>query len=247
MLDSALLHSLLPDVSLRVLEETASTNTDAREWLKAGAAHGSLTVAARQSGGRGRMGRVFVSPEGGLYMSLVLKSALPAGMITTLCAVAVRRVVAEICGMALDIKWVNDLQRAGKKVCGSLCGGVYAGDRLLGVIAGIGLNVSRGEFPPELRQIAASLYPAGKAPAPLEVFAARITQEILDMLPLAPAHMAEYRAACITLGRRVWWHQGEALREGLALDVDDSGGLRIRTDEGEVTLSAGEVSIRPRD
>ena len=141
--------------------ETASTNLDARRWLQDGAAHGSLVAADRQTAGRGRLGRSFASADGGLYMSVVIKSDLPAGVLTTLCAVAVRRAIQELTGKTADIKWVNDLQIDGKKICGILCEGVWQGDRPLGVIAGIGLNICQREFPEALRDIAASLYPDG--------------------------------------------------------------------------------------
>ena len=245
MLDQALLQSLLPHMPVRVYDETASTNTDARNWLLTGAEHGSLVAAARQSSGRGRMGRAFLSQEGGLYMSLVLKSDLPAGVLTTLCAVAVRRAVAELGGPALDIKWVNDLQHRGKKVCGILCEGVWAGNAPLGVIAGIGLNVCQTSFDPALADIAASLYPEGQPPFSLEYYAAAITRQVLDLLPQAPAHMAEYRSACLTLGCQVQWQQGARQYSGLARAIDDTGALLIDTESGPVVLSAGEVSIRP--
>ena len=96
MPDIALLQQLLPGVPLLAKDETVSTNTDAKAWLLNGAAHGSLAIAGRQSAGRGRMGRAFASQSGGLYMSIVLKSDLPAGALTTLCAVAVRRAVREL-------------------------------------------------------------------------------------------------------------------------------------------------------
>jgi len=244
MFDFSLMQSLLPGVPLRLLESTGSTNSDARVWLLDGAAHGSLVAAARQKTGRGRMGRAFDSAEGGLYMSLVLRSDLPAGVLTTLCAVAVRRAVFSLTGIPLDIKWVNDLQRNGKKVCGILCEGVWQGDVLLGVVAGIGLNVRQREFPPELQEIAASLYPDGQAPVSLERFAAAIHQQIMALLPQAPAHIAEYRQACITLGKPVSWERADGRHTGIARDVDVSGALIIDTSDGPVSIAAGEVSVR---
>ena len=245
MPDLALLQSLLPDTPMQAPEETSSTNTDARRWLQNGAAHGSLVAADRQTAGRGRLGRSFASADGGLYMSVVIKSDLPAGVLTTLCAVAVRRAVKALTGITADIKWVNDLQVNGKKICGILCEGVWQGDRLLGVIAGIGLNICQREFPEGLRDIAASLYPDGHSPVDPAQFCAAIWKEIFTLLPLAPAHMAEYRQACLTLGQRVYWENAAGRREGMARDVDDTGALLIDTAEGPVVLAAGEVSVRP--
>lgn len=244
MPDLILLQALLPETPLQGSVETESTNTDARNWLKAGAEHGSLVIADRQRGGRGRMGRSFASEAGGLYMSLVLKTDLPAGTVTTLCAVAVRRAVRQLTGRTLAIKWVNDLQESGKKVCGILCEGVWSGSELLGVIAGIGLNVSQKTFSPELREIAASLYPDGSSPKSREAFAAAVHREIMTLLKSAPAHMAEYRKACITLGKRVQWQRDGRIFSGIARAVDDTGALCIDTESGPVLLAAGEVSLK---
>lgn len=244
MADIGLLQSLLPGIPLRAYGETVSTNNDARAWLKEGAAHGSLVLADRQTGGRGRMGRAFASEDGGLYMSLVIKSSLPAGVLTTLCAVAVRRAVAELTGLTLGIKWVNDLQYQGKKVCGILCEGVWEGDTLLGVIAGIGLNIGQRDFPEALRGIAASLYPQGDSPYSAEHFAAAIHRHVFSLLDEVPSHMAEYREACVTLGRAVRWQERGIWREGTAAAIDDSGALLIDTESGAVRLAAGEVTLK---
>ena len=247
MPDIMLLRSLLPHTPVLAPEETVSTNSDARIWLQSGAAHGSLVVADRQTAGRGRMGRSFSSQAGGLYMSLVLKSHQPAGVLTTLCAVAVRRAVIQLTGKTPGIKWVNDLQLNGKKICGILCEGVWEGDQLLGVIAGIGLNICQREFPEALRDIAASLYPEGISPIAPERFAAAIHRQIMALLLSAPGHMEEYRQACVTLGRRVTWQGQDGPREGLALDVDDTGALLIDAGGGRLCLGAGEVSIKTQN
>lgn len=239
------LASLLPGVPLLEQPTTHSTNTDARAWLLRGAAFGSLVTAQHQTGGRGRMGRVFVSQPGGLYMSVILPPDHPAGQVTTLCAVAVRRAVQQLSGISLDIKWVNDLLLGDKKVCGILCEGVWEGNQCLGIIAGIGLNVCQTSFPEELAPIVRSLYPNGQPPCDIAHFAAAIHREIMALLPESPAHMAEYRTHCLTLGRQIWWQQGDTIRTGFAQTTDDDGGLIVQTDAGVITISAGEVSVRP--
>ena len=156
MPDPTLLSRLLPGLPCLCLEETSSTNVDARAWLLKGALHGSFVIADRQQAGRGRMGRSFISDDGGMYLSIILKTQLPAGQLTSLCAVAVRHAVLSLTGITLDIKLVNDLLRQGRKVCGILCEGIWEGETLLGIIAGIGLNISQNAFPPELVSVADS-------------------------------------------------------------------------------------------
>ena len=187
MPDYSQLPALLPDVPVCILPETASTNADARALLLRGGAHGSLVVAARQTGGRGRMGRAFCSEEGGLYMSLLLRGAWPAGQLTTLCAVAVCRAVERLTQLHLDIKWVNDAQLDGKKVCGILCEGAWSGAQPLGMVAGIGINLSQPSFPPELAYIVRSLYPKGDAPCTHAQLCAAVYREIMDNLSAMPA------------------------------------------------------------
>ena len=100
----------------------ASTQERARELARAGAPHGTLVVAGVQTGGRGRLGRHWGSPEGGLWMSLVLRPGFEAGLasrITQTAAVGVARALWEI-GVEASIKWPNDLLANGKKICGIL-------------------------------------------------------------------------------------------------------------------------------
>ena len=246
MLDSLRLKALVKDGRIRVLDETVSTNRDARDWLLSDAQHGDLIVASRQTGGRGRLGRSFSSPEGGLYMSLILKTDAAAGSITTLAAVSVRRTILRLTGLETDIKWVNDLLLHDKKVCGILCENVFSGSESLGMIVGIGVNVYGDDLPEDLKKIASALYPAHKnAPISMEELAAGIHAEILANLAQIPQHMAEYRKHCITLGKQVCWTENGEAHYGEALDADDEGALIIREGESIRTIGFGEVSIRP--
>lgn len=245
MLDFTLLKTLLPDAAMRLFDEIDSTNNEALAWIKEGGRPGGLVMAERQSGGKGRKGRSFCSLPGGLYMSVLLPGGRSAGELTTLCAVAVCHAVSQLTGLQLAVKWVNDLLYEGKKVCGILCEGVWAGEENLGTVAGIGLNVCQTFFPPELAPVARSLYPDGNIPAPLEQFAAAIYHELFRLLPDTPAHMAEYRSRCVTLQKRVCWKQEGILRDGVACDVDNGGALLIETPDGMISLGAGEVSVRP--
>ena len=119
-----------------------STNTKAISMAKGGIAEAVVT-AARQTGGRGRMGNSFLSPEGGLYLS-VLTSRLKAGegvlALTPAAALAVRRAILRTYGLSCGIKYPNDLLLEGRKVCGILCESVSCGDRFC-VVVGTGINV----------------------------------------------------------------------------------------------------------
>ena len=232
---------------LRLYEETVSTNRDARAWLLSGAQHGDMIIALRQSGGRGRLGRSFISPKGGLYMSLILKTSAAPGAVTTLCAVAVHKAIRQLTGIETDIKWVNDLLLESKKICGILCENVFSGSQSLGMIAGIGVNVFGNAFPKELHPIARSLYPvAASSPISMETLAEVIREEILSGLDQIPAHIDAYRRHCITLNKDVFWTENGQTLTGRALDTTEDGALIIRLPDGKMhTVAFGEVSIRP--
>ena len=99
------------------LEEVSSTNAVLKAMPEA--KHGTVLLAKRQTAGRGRLGRSFASPEGGLDLSwLLCRKETPEQLLhlTPMVAVAVRRAIADACGLWTDIKWINDLQVQGKKV-----------------------------------------------------------------------------------------------------------------------------------
>ena len=134
-----------------------STNDEAKRMARNGAPEGTVTVADMQTGGRGRNGRSFYSPEGGLYLSLILRPTFDdMTLITPAAAVAVCRAVNKY-GFDCRIKWVNDIYKNGKKVCGILTeSDVSDGWAVLG----IGLNtVEPGEGAPD---IAGGVFPDGE-------------------------------------------------------------------------------------
>lgn len=229
--------------ALRVFGEVPSTNALAKAWAGEGAPQGACVIAERQSAGRGRFTRSFFSPEGGLYLSLVVDSGkITPGRLTTLAAVAAMKAILQVAGIQIGLKWVNDLILNGRKLGGILTEGVLLDGRLDKAVIGIGINVFTGDFPDELKAVALSL---GLESLPLarERLAAAIINYLLRHLPLAPAHMADYRAACITLGKQVRYETSAGPETGLALHVDDEGALIVKTGAGERRLLAGEVSL----
>ena len=230
---------------LLFFEQTSSTNLEAR---RAEAERG-LAVARRQEGGRGRKGRAFSSEEGGLYFSCFfrprrlspfdsLKAVLCAGL-------AVTDALKEL-GFACGLKWPNDVLLGDKKVCGILCEMVCSADEVQRLILGIGVNVNN-PLPPELTE-AANLKGLG-ADLDLNTVAAACVKALLGrigQLEEDPAGLlADYRAACLTLGRQVTV-LGEGRRfDGLCTGVDDDGFLRVRTPEGEERVVTADVSVRP--
>lgn len=243
-------------VELITLGEVGSTNTFLRELALQGAPHGTVVLADRQSAGRGRRGRSFLSPAGGIYLSILLRPQLSAdrGVRLTIAAcVGVCRALRAVCGLEGDIKWVNDIFLGGKKVCGILTEGAAGLESglLEHAVVGVGLNYLAPEegFPPGLADIAGSLYGPGERPPLLRgAMAAALIDWLMEALaqPEDEAILAEYRARSLVPGKRVLVLRGDNPREALAEAILEDGSLRVRYGDGAAEdLCSGEVSILP--
>lgn len=227
--------------------EVDSTNLRIRELASHGAAEGTLLFAAAQTAGRGRMGRSFLSPNGGLYASMLLHASDPPARDLTLTpgvAVAVSRAIARVSGVACGIKWPNDLILQKKKLCGILVESFTVGSRRELVI-GIGINVNTEQFPPAL-VTAISLFQATGARYALEPLARALGEELDAYIAAWRADctcvLPDYRRLCLNLGRTVRLSDG---RIGTAVDVDADFRLLVRfPDSREEAVSYGEVSVR---
>jgi len=205
------------------LDETDSTNRLALEARTDGA----VFVAARQTAGRGRMGRSWDSAPGlGLWMSVCLEGA-PEGL-TFAAALAVRDACAP--EAALEVKWPNDQMHGGRKVCGMLTE-VRAGWCALGI--GLNLNHLPSDFPPELRDSATSLRQISGTPCEREAVLARVLAELGRQLGRlrgggADAVFREWQSACGMIGRRV----ARGGIAGVVTGYGPAGELLVRTDDG---------------
>lgn len=218
-----------------------STNDRALAWARAGAPHGALVTADAQTHGRGRLGRAWESPPGGLYASLVLR---PRGTAWAAASLAVGLGVRE--GLArwvpqANLKWPNDVLVGGRKLCGVLCETRWFGG-VAELVAGFGINVGQTEFPAGLvaTSLALELAP-GTCPSRQEVLAA-----VLNGLSGAlgrffaggfAAIRARYEEHSAVLGRRV--RVGEEDAE--AVGFDDDGALRVRVGAATRRVEAGDV------
>ncbi len=141
----------------------ASTNIAAKALAGDGSPEGSVVVADSQTGGRGRMGRTWVSPSGvNLYFSLILRPVVPSvrvPQLTLLVAAAIHQALSNV-GFTIAplIKWPNDILVHGRKLCGVLCEMQSEPDLTHFVVVGIGINVNQSEMPQELKSVATSLF-----------------------------------------------------------------------------------------
>lgn len=242
MLDrDRIVSQLNSDYTVTVLAEIPSTNTALKEMAAQDASIGTTLIAARQTGGRGRLGRQFHSPEGGLYLSTL---TAPTDTATCCAAVAAARAIESLCDAKIDIKWVNDLYLNGRKVAGILAEGIFSPDGALSaVVLGIGINVGVTDFPDELKSIATSLGNEGFTLAREDV-AAAFLGELTNALTDSTA-MDEYRRRNIVLGRPITVMRGGETYPATAETITDAGHLLVRDENGHThALSSGEVSVR---
>ena len=246
--------------SVICLPTVDSTNNRMKELLKDNPVAGTCIIANEQTGGRGRMGRSFVSPSGtGIYLSYLMRpntSLADLSEITCWTAVAVHNAILNAYGISTDIKWVNDLYLGGRKITGILTELSIEGEVGIAtnVIIGIGVNVNHrpGDFPPELADIATSIASySGQAHLNRAVLAAEMIKALDKMSAEFPSakstYLDTYRANCLTADKDVDvinYATGDR-RKGHALAVNDDFTLSVRYEDGSVEdVRSGEVSVR---
>ena len=239
---------------VEVHEVLGSTQERARELARAGTPHGTLVVAGVQTGGRGRLGRLWGSPNGGLWMSLVLRPEFDASLasrITQTAAVGVAKALWEI-GVDARIKWPNDVLAGGKKICGILAEsnaenatGPAKERRLDYVVLGVGMNANLD--PADLRvpdrQVTTIRSELGSDVDLLELLRTLLSNldAGLDRIEDFEAVLEDWRNLNCTLGEKVRVRRfGETL-EGLAVDLSQEGALLLATSRGTVELFEGEI------
>ena len=254
----ALAQYILPGAigaEIEIHDALASTNDRAKELALAGAPHGTVVLAKRQSAGRGRFGRVFHSPDGsGVYFSCILRPEIPADravMLTCMAAVAVAQAMEALSDVDAKIKWVNDVYLGSQKACGILCeaGLNFESGKMDYVVMGIGVNVGFMEFPEELREIATSLSNHCGHAVSRTRFIAELVNRLNALYPLLETggFMAEYSRRSNVIGRQVEGHRGGEHYPATAIAISDEGNLIVRRPDGsEESLHSGEISLKFR-
>ena len=229
--------------SLLWLKETDSTQNRLKEW---NLNYGSVVVADRQTAGRGRLGRKWISQEGGLYFSFLLD---PSGFkdlvqLPLVIGIILSRSLEDF-GVEAQIKWVNDLYINRKKVAGILC--ELSGNKL---IVGIGVNVNQREIPEELRDKATSLFiETGRNFSKKDIlvnFLKYATRDLEIFKKKGFKHFKkEIEERLSFIGEEVVLI-GRELIEGKLIGISERGGVLILTEEGIKEYISGDLSLRPK-
>ena len=248
------LHTKVLGHMLHTYRTIDSTNTEAKRCSMQGAVHGTVFVADEQTGGKGRLGRKWISPPGtGLWFTLLLRpdcSPAEAANMTLISGLAVCRAIRNLYGLDARIKWPNDIVLGSKKLSGMLLEMSTEENQVDYVLAGIGVNANTGSFPEEIAYKATSLQLAcGHDIRRAELLAA-ILNEFEPLLELHRDHqvsriMQDYRELCVSIGRQVSAQRPDGLLTGTATDITPAGELVIRTPEGkDEVIFTGEVSVQ---
>lgn len=238
-----------------VLPVVDSTNEEAKRAYGQGYPDRSLFVSDRQTAGKGRRGRTWISPQGqDVFFSFLLKPDLPpecASMLTLIAAIAGVKAMESQVAEDYRIKWPNDIVLHGKKICGILTEMSADMDSVHYIVPGIGFNLNRTQFDPSIRDVASSVYLETGRKINRARFVADYVEEFMTRYDLfleeqnLSSFLKDYHSYLINVGREV-----KIIRKGqemirTALGINDRGELLVKDEKGETeTIFSGEVSVR---
>ncbi|QYO65210.1 biotin--[acetyl-CoA-carboxylase] ligase [Leptolyngbya sp. 7M] len=245
------------NIQLVFFDTIDSTNTEALRQARSGVGEGLCIVARQQTAGRGRHGRVWISENGaGLYFSIVLRPRIAPRLlplITLMSGVAVYDTLKDF-RLSPDIKWVNDILINERKISGILAETTET-DKGLAVIVGIGINIRKSNFPPEIAAIATSIEDetsqsgnnASSVPTP-EQLAQVLSNYLVHYYELLEGGnsaklISEWcRRSTYASGKNVRIISGNEVIEGITDGLEDIGALRLKKADGKIAIiHAGDV------
>jgi BirA family biotin operon repressor/biotin-[acetyl-CoA-carboxylase] ligase len=229
-----------------------STNNEAIKQARNGAEEGLCIFARQQTAGRGRHGRIWISEkDSGLYFSLVLRPKVEPKflpLMTLMTAVAVHDAIETLYDINCDIKWVNDIHVADKKICGILAETVET-VKGLAVVVGIGINLKSSNFPPEIAETATSIETEIGETPDAEILLQNLTRflsyfcDILYGASGAENIRQEWiQRSSYAYGKNVRARLENEAIEGRTCGIEENGALRIALKSGEIrAIHAGEI------
>ncbi|GAQ95572.1 BirA family transcriptional regulator, biotin operon repressor [Thermodesulfovibrio aggregans] len=238
-----------------VYDEVESTNSKANELLKQGYPSGTVVIADRQTKGKGRLGRTWISPPGkNLYMSIALKPTIPpkyATLLTLTSVVACTTALRRYTDIPVVIKWPNDMLIDDKKVGGILTELKIEGEKIKAAVVGIGINVNMTEedMPEEIKEIASSLKIYRKEDLSRGLLAVEIIKEFDKWYQLLEKRQRKtiidrWMQLSGTIGRQVKIIFTDREILATAEAIDEEGRLIVKLNDGTYEkISAGDVTL----
>mgnify|MGYP001073565476 CR=1 FL=1 len=232
---------------IRYFDRTASTSWVGKQLageIDPEKLHGMVIIAEEQTGGFGRLGRAWVSPAGGIWITIVLKPGIPIDrlfMITMAGSIAIARAIRKEYGLSALIKWPNDIFIGDKKIGGLLLELEAEADAIHYALLGIGIdaNISLADLPPNLKDVVTSLHVEVGHEVDRVALLARVLREFeLRYQQLEDGEydsiVREWKSLSLTLEQRVAIRTINKTFEGEAIDIDSHGALIIRRDNGKI-------------
>jgi len=234
--------------------ELTSTNQMAKLFAENGLREGTVVIAERQTEGRGRLDREWVSPPEGLWFSTVLRPRVHARhlpKLTLLASVAVAKTVRRLYGLMAEIKWPNDVLVNGKKVCGILTEAETKGESTEFAVVGIGVNANfdLSALPKSLESSSTTLKHELKREIRREVLLSSLLEEMESVYELFSRErfdqiLDEWRNLAGMLGASVEIKVDEEDVQGQAVDIDQDGALILRLEDGVTrTVAFGDLTV----
>ena len=228
-----------PDRESKIIyyEELASTMDVARDLARKGCPDFTTIVAGRQTSGRGRLKRKWLSDKGGLYFTIVLRPMLPPLLsfrVNFLASLTLAKTINDLFGVDARVKWPNDLLVDERKICGMLSELEAEADQVAFINVGLGINVNND--PSNIEPAATSL----KAILGREVSKSDILAQFLNAFEQRMQNggfdrvIEEWKAYTVTLNREVRVVTTREVFNGKAVDVDDSGALVLKCADGSI-------------
>jgi BirA family biotin operon repressor/biotin-[acetyl-CoA-carboxylase] ligase len=240
----------IDDFRHEALDEVSSTNTEAIARARAGDSGFLWITAERQSGGRGRRGRQWVSERGNLYSSLLLVDFAPTeelGSLPLAVALAVHETIVSVMphrGAAVDIKWPNDVLIDRRKTSGILLEAERLSDGRMALVIGIGINILAR---PDLTMYpVTSLADQGVSISPQELFA-RLFVNMAEALSAwdqgrgIAEIVRRWRMVACGIGEKITVNLPDRSISGIFSGIDDKGLLLLDSGEGTLSIAAGDV------
>ncbi|MEW6740403.1 MAG: biotin--[acetyl-CoA-carboxylase] ligase [Nitrospirota bacterium] len=232
-----------------------STNTYAMELAEKGYPEGTVIIADAQTGGKGRLGRKWLSPQGkNLYMSIILRPVIlprDAAILTLMSAVACASAIKRLSSVPASIKWPNDIMVSDRKLGGILTEIKADMDRIFHAVIGIGININleAGDMPDEIKACATSIKNESGDAQSRTLIAIEIIKELdrwYSMLLNSGKKpvIEEWLKLSSTIGRAVKVTVGNNVFTGIAGTIDEEGMLMLKLPDNTVKkISAGDVTI----
>jgi len=240
-------------------KDTPSTNDIAKELASTGAEAGTVVISEKQSNGRGRLSRRWISPEGGLWFSIILKPRIKPNelfKLTFLTAVVVVRTLRKQFKLNAQIKWPNDVLINGKKVCGILSELITNPSGFISsVIVGIGINanIDLNILPNHLRSAVTSLDSELNKEIDREAFLCTLLLEFENYYHLLidrgfDSILEEWKEFNCILNAYVEIASLDRTIKGQAVDIAKDGALLIKLENGSVQrVVVGDVKLKKLD